>query len=119
MMVEELVQTFLEEYNGAKDELSIGRYKNSTILYSKALFAVCDIIIHDKLKKLPKNHTERFRILEEYFKKIYEIVDRIFDKYTDSYSKPILKETCEAIKDGIKKIKEISDLPEEIKKVIE
>ena len=118
-MAEELIQTFLEEYKGAKDELNKGRCKNSAILFSKALFAACDIIIQNKLNKLPKNHTERFRILEQYFKEIYVIVDEIFDKYTDSYSKPILKETCEAIKHGIKKIKEISDLPEEVKTVID
>ena len=117
-MVDDLTQTFLEEYGGAKDELNKGRYKNSTILFSKALFAICDILIQGKLNKLPKNHSERFRILEQYFKEIYEIVDDIFDKYTDSYSKPILKETCEAIKNGIKKINEIAELPAEIKKVI-
>ncbi|MBS3096547.1 hypothetical protein J4480_03850 [Candidatus Woesearchaeota archaeon] len=117
-MVDDLTQTFLEEYGGAKDELNKGRYKNSAILFSKALFAICDILIQDKLNTLPKNHSERFRILEQYFKEIYEIVDDIFDKYTDSYSKPILKETCEAVKNGIKKINEITELPAEIKKVI-
>ncbi|MDP3765587.1 MAG: hypothetical protein Q8R04_03675 [Nanoarchaeota archaeon] len=117
-MVDELVQTFLEEYEGAREELSKGRYKNSTILLSKALFAICDILIQNKLNKLPKNHSERFRILEIYFKEVYEIVDEIFDKYTDSYSKPVLKETCEAIKNGIKKINEIAGLPAEIKRII-
>ena len=118
-MAEEIIKTFLEEYLGANDELNKNRYKNSVILFSKALFAVCDIIIYNKLNKLPKNHSERFRILEEYFKEIYEIVDEIFDKYTDSYSKPVLKETCLVIKNGIKKINRITELPEEIKKVIE
>ena len=117
-MVEELVQTFLEEYGGARDELDKGRYKNSVILFSKALFAMCDILIQNKLNKLPKNHSERFRILEEYFKEIYKIVDEVFDKYTDSYSKPVLKETCEAIKNGIKKINKITDLPKEIKESV-
>lgn len=117
-MADELVQTFLEEYEGAKDELSKGRYKNSTVLFSKALFAVCDILIQEKLNKLPKNHSERFRILEIYFKEVYEIVDDIFDKYTDSYSKPILKETCEVIQNGIKKINGIAELPAEIKRII-
>ena len=117
-MAEELVQTFLEEYEGVIDELNKARYKNSAILLSKALFAVCDILIQDKLRRLPKNHSERFRILEGYFKEVYVIVDDIFAKYTDSYSKPILKETCESIKNGIKKINEIADLPEEIKGAI-
>ena len=118
-MSDELVQTFIEEYKGAKDEMDKSRYKNSAILFSKALFAMCDIIISNKLKKLPKNHTERFRILEDYFKEIYIIVDGIFDKYTDSYSKPILKDACEAIKNGIKKINDIAELPAEIKEIIE
>lgn len=118
-MVEELIQTFLEEYEGAKDELSKGRFKNSAILFSKSLFAMCDFLIQEKLNKLPKNHSERFRILEEYFEDIYEIVDEIFDKYTDSYSKPVLKETCKLIQNGIKKINETKDLPEEIKTAVE
>ncbi|MEK6983492.1 MAG: hypothetical protein AABX33_02880 [Nanoarchaeota archaeon] len=118
-MVGELAQTFLEEYEGAKEELGKGRYKNSTILFSKALFAICDVLIQKKLDKLPKNHSERFRILEQYFKEVYGIVDDIFDKYTDSYSKQILKETCYAIKNGIKKINGIEELPAEIKRIIE
>ena len=117
-MVNDLIQTFLEEYQGALDELNKTRYKNSTILFSKALFAICDILIQNKINKLPKNHSERFRILELYFKEIYRIVDEIFDKYTDSYSKPVLKETCYAIKNGIKKINEIAELPAEIKRAI-
>ena len=117
-MDEELMQTFLEEFMGAGDESSKGRYKNAAILFSKALFALCDLLIQDKLNKLPKNHSERFRILEEYFKEIYGIVDDVFDKYTDSYSKPILKETCDTIKNGIRKINEIAGLPAEIKKII-
>jgi len=117
-MVDELLQTFIEEYKGAEDETAKGRYKNSAILFSKALFAICDILIKNKLNKLPKNHSERFRILEDYFKGIYIIVDEIFDKYTDSYSKPILKETCEAIKNGIKRISDIEDMPSEIKEVV-
>ena len=118
-MSQELIKTFIEEYAGANDELSKERYKNSLILFSKALFAVCDILILNKLSRLPKNHSERFRILEEYFSAVYEIVDNIFDKYTNSYSKPILKETCEQIKNAIKKIKTIVELPKEIKEVIE
>lgn len=116
--MEELEKTFVEEYLGATDELKNERYKNATILFSKSLFALCDLLIFKKLKKLPKNHTVRFRILEEYFPEIYAVVDGIFDHYTDAYSKPILKETCESIKNGIKKIAGYNELPEAIKKII-
>jgi len=116
--MEELEKTFLEEYQGAAEQLEKERYKNAAILFSKSLFALCDIIIFKKLKKLPKNHIERFRILEEYFPEVYLIVDNIFSHYTDAYSKPVLKETCMSIKDGIKKITGNNELPETIKKII-
>jgi hypothetical protein len=117
--MEELDSTFIEEYEGANEQLEKQRYKNATILFSKALFALCDLLIYQKLRRLPKNHTERFRILEEYFQDIYEIADDIFSHYTDAYSKPILKESCEKIKNGIKKITENNKVPEGIKKTVE
>ena len=116
--MEELERTFIEEYEGGIQEQDNNRYKNSTILLSKSMFALCDIMIYNKLKKLPKNHSERFRILEEYFQEVYKIVDRIFSNYTDAYSKPVLKETCEEIKNGIKEISKNTGLSEKIKKII-
>ena len=118
-IMEEIKKTFLEEFEGAEEQLEKERYKNAAILFSKSLFALCDFLIYSKLDKLPKNHHERFRILEEYFSEIYSIVDNIFSHYTDAYSKPILKETCELIKNGIKKIIRNKELPEEIKKTVE
>jgi hypothetical protein len=47
------------------------RMKSAVILASKALFAFCDYIIFSKYGKLPKNHAERFRILELKETKIY------------------------------------------------
>lgn len=117
--MEELEKTFIEEYQGAKEQLEKKRYKNATILFSKALFAICDLIIHSKLKKLPKNHGERFRILENYFPDIYIIVDETFEHYTDAYSKPALEKTCKEIENGIKKIIQNNNVSEKIKKIIE
>lgn len=115
--MEELVKTFIEEFEGGVEQLAIGRHKNATILLCKALFALCDLMIYQKLAKLPKNHGERFRILEAHFPEIYRIADNIFSHYTDAYSKPVLKETCEQIKDGIKQIIGLAELPEKIKKI--
>ena len=116
-MEKELEKTFIEEYEGALEQLDKKRYKNATILFSKSLFVLCDLIIYSKLKKLSKNHSERFRILEEHFPDIYTIADSVFSHYIDSYSKPILKETCEKIQDGIKKIIKNKEISENIKKI--
>ena len=56
--LKELQNTFLEELEGALDQFSKGNYKNTVILISKALFALCDTVILTKLDKLPKNHSE-------------------------------------------------------------
>lgn len=116
--LKELQNTFLEELEGALDQFSKNNYKNTVILLSKALFALCDIIVLLKLNKLPKNHSERFRILEEHFDDIYVIVDEIWSSYTDSYSKPVLKDTCDGLKNAIKKINNITDLSKEVKEAI-
>ena len=116
--MQELAKTFIEEYTGALDELQKQRYKNATILLSKALFALCDYLLEHKLHKLPKNHSERFRLLEKYFPEAYQLVNSIFSHYTDAYSQPILQETCVAIKNGIKTIAGTEPVPEEIRKII-
>ncbi len=118
-MMEELNKTIIEEYEGGIGELKNNRYKNSAILLSKALFAVCDSIIHSKLGKLPKNHGERFKILKNDFPEIYAVVDLLFAHYTDAYSKPILRETCVKIKDGIAKIIRTNRVPKEINALLE
>lgn len=114
-----LIDTFLEEYEGGIEQFSKSRFKNSIILLSKSLFALCDLIIHKKTGRLPSNHTERFRIMEEYYPDIYHILDRIFDKYTDSYSKPVLKGSCEMIKNAIRQISKNPEIPERIKEYTE
>ena len=116
--MEEFDKTFVEEYQGAQEQMEKGRFKNATILFSKALFALCDYLILAKLNRLPKNHTERFRILEEYFPDVYTIADEIFIHYTNAYSKPVLRETSENIKDGIKKIVASHEVPAAIKEAV-
>ena len=47
--MQELEQTFLEEFDGAEEQLQRERFKNAVILFSKALFALCDLLLHSKL----------------------------------------------------------------------
>ena len=116
---EDLKNTFIEEYEGVLDEMLKSRFKNATILLSKSVFALCDLLIHTKTENLPRNHSERFKILKEYYPPIYSIVDSMWSEYVDAYSKPSNKETCEKIKNAIKKIRETEELPEEIKEIID
>lgn len=118
-IIETLKASIIEEIKGAESEYVKKRYKNALILYSKAIFSLCDYLIAINKLKLPENHEERFRILERYFPKIYKIVNRLFRKYTDTYLKPSDKESCEGMKNAIKEINRIKEFSKEIKTFIE
>ncbi len=79
-------------------------YTSATILYFKALFIVLDLIILKNMGITPKDHTERFRILENRFPSLYTIIDKYFKIYRATYSTSIDKETCEGIKKNVDKI---------------
>lgn len=99
--LEELERTFVEEYESANILMRLQKIKSTTILLSKALFALVDYILFKKYQKLPKNHTERFRILREKEPDIYEKVNIIWNKYTDAYSKPTANESIDLLKSAI------------------
>lgn len=84
-------------------------YTSATILYFKTWFAIQDFLLLEKIGMSPKDHGQRFRLLEDSFPKIYLELDKEFTTYRDTYSKIIDKETCDRIKlqveDGIKSIK--------------
>lgn len=111
----ELKNTFIEEYSSSKILKDLNKIKSSTILISKSLFALCDYLILKKYGKLPKNHSERFRILELKENNIYHQIDEIFSKYVDTYSKPSNDENYKKIKEVIKKIIENEEFDKEIK----
>ena len=110
--------SIIEELEGALSEEKNKRYKNALILYSKAMFSLCDYIIAINKLKLPSDHKERFEILDRYFPAIYRIVRKVFGKYIDTYIKPSDKEGCERMKNAIREIEDIGKINSEIKEVI-
>ena len=111
----ELIDGFIEFLEGGLDEEDKQRYKLAVTAYFKAITQICDLIILRKKGYSPSSHTNRFRILEREFKEIYDSVDSIFKTYQDTYSMPISKESCNVIKNEIKKIIRIGNLEEEFK----
>ena len=73
-------------------------YTSATILYFKTWFAVQDFISLEKIGHSPKDHAERFRILEKEFPATYKELDKEFTTYRDTYSKIVEKEDCDRIK---------------------
>lgn len=73
-------------------------YTSATILYFKTWFAIQDFILLEKIGESPKDHNERFRLLEKRFPQTYLKLDKEFSTYRDTYSKIIDKTVCERIK---------------------
>ena len=94
------IKTFLSSANLVYDNKD---YTSATMLYFKTLFVTLDLVIFQKLKKTPKDHTERFRTLEKYFPEEYKLLDRYFSVYRSTYSTTIEKETCDEVKSYVKK----------------
>ncbi|MDI6737564.1 MAG: hypothetical protein QME12_03540 [Nanoarchaeota archaeon] len=117
--IEVLRESIIEELGGGESEYNSGRYKNALILFSKALFSICDYLIASKSLKLPEDHSERFRILQRHLPAVYLIVDKVFKTYTDTYLKPSGKESCEGLKNAIRDVGKTEKLEPKLKAIIE
>ena len=73
-------------------------YTSATILYFKAFFCLLDYLLYKKLGRTPKDHTERFRLLELHYPSYYVILDKYFRVYRDTYSLTIEKEKCDEVR---------------------
>jgi len=104
MIKDELISNIKQIMNSAKLVYTSKDYTSATILYFKAAFAVLDYIILDKQGKTPKDHTERFMILEKDFPDLYEFLDKYFKIYRNTYSTSIDKETCDKLIKNVKKL---------------
>ena len=81
-----------------------GDYTSATILYFKAAFAILDLIILKATGSTPKDHSERFRILQKSFPELYDFIDKYFKIYRDTYSITISKNICDEFKKNVRQI---------------
>ena len=96
-----LEQTAKEYFQSAEEELKKERYNSSVVLYFKSLISLTDLFILQKTGNTPSSHAKRFRIIEEKFPEIYNIIDKDFPFYQDSYFQIMSKELAEVIKNDV------------------
>jgi len=94
--MEELLKNVNEFLESEEDNLNKKRFNAAVSDFFKAIVILCDYLIYREIKIMPKNHNQRFSLLERYFKKIYEKVSELFETYTKSYN--LRLEEKEAIK---------------------
>ena len=66
--------------------------------FFKALFAIDDSVLYDKLKLEPQDHTERFNLLRKNSPKLYLITDRMFHTYRRTYTQELSEEEVQLVR---------------------
>jgi hypothetical protein len=73
-------------------------YNVAVTLYFKALVSMCDLEILRREGRIPSNHTERFALARKKYQELYDVLDKCFPLYRDSYALRIEKDTAEFIR---------------------
>ncbi len=69
--------------------------------YFKALFAIDDAVLFEKIRAEPKDHTERFDLLKRNAPNLYIITDRLFNFYRRTYTQDLQMGEIKMIKTRI------------------
>lgn len=96
--MEELLTNIRTFWKSAEMVYKSGDYTSATTLYFKCLFVLLDLVILKNKKITPKDHTDRFRILQRDFPTLYSVLDRIFPIYRGTYSLQVEKDKCEEVR---------------------
>lgn len=99
-----LIENAREYYENAIEVERKGQFNSAVTLFFKALSSLCDIYILTKEGKIPSSHTERFRVLETRYSDIYNIIDKDFPFYQDSYRSKLNKEISVMLKEDVKRL---------------
>lgn len=118
MNKEVLTQGFFEFLDGGLEEEKKQRFRLATTAYFKAISQLIDLLVFRRTGFIPKNHTERFRIIERENRQLYLALDSAFKIYRDTYTSQITRQTCISVKHEIPKIIEFGRLEEEFKEAL-
>jgi hypothetical protein len=102
-----LQENFDEYFQLAESSFKDKKFNAATTLFFKAICAGADLFLLKKEGKVPSSHTDRFRIAQEKYPKVYNILDKDFPFYQDSYTKKLNKESAEVLRDDARNIKDM------------
>lgn len=105
-----ILEENLDEYSElAEQAFKTKKYNSAVTLFFKAISAGVDLFILRKEGIVPSSHTNRFRIAQEKYPEIYDILDKDFPFYQDSYTKKMNKEAAEVLKEDAERIKKMAE----------
>lgn len=98
-------KNFKEYLDIAEYSFKNRKFNAAVTLYYKALVELCDLALFEKTGKIGANHTERFRLLEQFIPSLYKIASKLFNFYRDSYNKEISETIAKLIKENVENAK--------------
>jgi hypothetical protein len=101
-----LDKTAREYYQSGIEELTKGRNNSAVVLFFKTLIALTDLYILQQTGDTPSSHNDRFKKTQNNFPEIYNLIDKDFPFYQNSYIQIMTKELAEVIKEDAKFIAE-------------
>lgn len=103
----ENIKEFVKEAEKAqKDEA----YNSAVTLVFKAMAVLTDLFILEKEGFIPSNHTQRFEILRKKYGEIYQIIDKCFPLYQQTYRIKVGKQNFEVIENDFRRLVKISGI---------
>ncbi len=109
MNMKELLSNAKEFMESGEDNLIKKRFNASASDFFKSIVILCDYLIYGEIKRLPKNHNDRFQLLKIYFKEIYKKVNFLFEIYIKSYN----------LKTNAKEVLMLKNYSDELKRFVE
>lgn len=105
--MEQLLENAREFLESGKENLEKNRLNVSASDDFKSIVIFCDYLIYREIKRLPKNHKDRFSLIEIYFKEIHERVSYFFEVYVRPYNLKVKKEDVLNLEKYANELKEI------------
>lgn len=100
--VEILIRNAREYFSDGEYTLEKGSYNSALVLFFKSLVSLIDLYILNQTGNTPSSHTARFSIVRDKFPEVYDILDKDFPFYQNSYVQNISKELTEVVKEDAK-----------------
>ena len=107
--MKELLENANEFLESGKENFEKKRFNVSASDYFKSIVIFCDYLIYREIKRLPKNHSDRFNLLKLYFEEIHDKVSSLFKEYIKSYNLKRNKEDCIELEKYANEIKRIAE----------
>lgn len=102
-----LIRNAREFLDSGEDNLKKKRFNAAVSDFFKSIVIFSDYLIYEKIRILPKNHNDRFRLLKNYFTEIYKKISELFDAYIKSYNLSSTKSDAQKLKEYANELKRI------------